>query len=188
MQKVKISRKEKIVNIISEAFKDNKSIRFVIGEKGNFNKKLKYLIEYSFYEGLDFGDVFLNKGNTAAAIIIDPLKKKTTLKSIIRDIGLIINVIGFQNIFKVLNREKKIKAYHPKNERYVHLWYIGVENSKTGKGIGSSFLDRIKSHYKGKHILLETSTVRNFNFYERNGFEKKGIIPLKGYDLHIYST
>jgi len=188
MIKVSHNDKDFVVNIITEAFKNNKSIHFVIGKKGDFIQKLKYLISYSFEEGMDFGEVFMNNEKTSVAIFIHPDKKRTTVKSILRDMKLIFKVIGIANITKVLARDKKIKVFHPKANDFSHLWYIATEENSQGKGHGSAFLQELIHHYQDRKILLETSTKENFPFYEKNGFYEKGIVPLESYQLHIFST
>ncbi len=105
--------------------------------------------------------------------MLRPKTKRANLKSVLRDARLMGNVIGFKNVFKVLKRESLVKRMHPKDD-FLHLWYIGVDPSHTGEGIGSALLGDVIAYYKntGMPIYLETSTEKNFSFYKKNGFKK----------------
>ena len=99
-------------------------------------------------------------------------KKKTSLKSIILDIKLIIQCTGIKNVKKTLNREALIKKIQPK-EPMTYLWFIGVNLEDQNKGLGSKLLQSIIqfSEQKNKPIYLETSTIRNLPWYKKFGFE-----------------
>jgi ribosomal protein S18 acetylase RimI-like enzyme len=109
-----------------------------------------------------FGDVFLSNDKKACALVLYPDKKKTTLKSILLDIKLILSCIGVENIKKALTRESKIKQLQPKELMY-YLWFIGVDTEHQNEGIGSTLLEEIINDSKNKKrpIYLETSTLKN---------------------------
>jgi ribosomal protein S18 acetylase RimI-like enzyme len=144
-------------------------------------------MEYSYFTASNFGDVYLSEDKLTCALLIDPSKKKITLKSILWDIKLMFNCIGIFNIGKVLQREKSIKQYHPK-EDFIHLWYIGVKKSEQSKGRGTELMRQIIQDYslKKKPMYLETSMEKNFPFYEKLGFENISEIESVGYPLRMY--
>lgn len=80
-----------------------------------------------------------------------------------------IYIIGIENVFQVLKREKIIKSYHPKGD-FIHLWLMGVLPEAQGTGIGSKLLKETLNFYEGKLIYLETTTQENLRFYNKNGF------------------
>jgi ribosomal protein S18 acetylase RimI-like enzyme len=84
-----------------------------------------------------------------------------------------------------LDRESKIKKFHPKE--FIYLWYVGVEPTDQGKGIGSSLLQDIinLSNKRKLPIYLETSTERNLPLYERFKFEKYQELNFN-YTLYLY--
>lgn len=181
MRKALASDKLLVVDILSKSFDKNKSINFVIKQDSKRKKRIEILMEYSFFMGMNFGNVFISDDNNSCAILLN--NKKTSLKSFFWDIKLVLKVIGFQNIIKVLKREKKIKLKQPK-ESFVHLWYLGVSPKHQGKGIGTELLINIKKHYQKSNIYLETSTLSNIPFYKKNGFIIINQIDL-GYKLFI---
>src|SRR3546814_11498053 len=75
-------------------------------------------------------------------LVLYPDKKKTTLKSILLDIKLILSCVGIENIKKTLARESMIKKIQPKEPMY-YLWFIGVDPEYQNIGIGSVFLDEL---------------------------------------------
>lgn len=181
------SEKDKniVLNILREAFFNNKSIRFIVRNK---EENINLLLEYCFYNTLLNGKVFLNNEYDAAALVLYSEKNKTSLRLIYLQLILIIKVIGIFNVFKVLKREKAIKKNHPK-EDFIHLWYIGVEPKKTGNKKGSKLLNDIFKYHKKeeKEVYLETSTKKNLPFYNRLGFnvvsQTKNEIPYLLYIL-----
>lgn len=180
--------RNRVVEILTQSFKENKSTNFVIKQDEKRDKRLKKLIEYSIFYGDRFGEVFLSEDKNSCYIIIDTEKKKTTLRSILWDLRLIFQCIGIKNINKVIKRESLIKANHPK-ENFIHLWYIGVIPSKQGLGNGTKLMRKIieSAQARNKKIYLETSTERNFKFYERLGFKEDTTLDQLGFSLKIYS-
>lgn len=178
--------KETLNEILFESFYDNKSINFVVKQDDIKDKRFNLLLDYSIFMGKNFGKIYLTDDKKACAIILDPSKKKTNLKTIIWDIKLALKVIGVGNVVKVMSRERTLKKYHPKTP-FIHLWYIGVRNEEQSKGLGSILLQQIINDFPDKDIYLETSTERNFPFYKKHDFELvDDLIKDLGYHLHMY--
>jgi hypothetical protein len=90
----------KVKEILTSSFEDNKSSNYVLRSK----KKLPKLIEYSIEKGKMFGDIWINDSGTACAILIDPKKKRTSIKSIFQDINFIFRISGFSRMKKVMEK------------------------------------------------------------------------------------
>lgn len=129
-------------------------------------------MDYSFEVCYLFGDVFLSNDKKACALVIYPDKKKTTLKSILLDVKLILSSVGLKNIKKAIARESMINKIQSKELKY-YLWFIGVDPEYYNKGIGSILLDEIieDSEHKKRPIYLETSMLKNLPWYEKFGFQ-----------------
>ena len=119
--------------------------------------------------------------------MLHPSNKKTTFKSILWDIKLVVNCIGIGNISKVLKRESEIKKNHP-DFPFIHLWYIGVDPNAQGKGHGTRLIQEIITDSKKLNlpIYLETSNTRNFPFYEKSGFRVIHEMNSLGYSLKMF--
>jgi len=180
-----VNEKEICTKILFESFKDNQSVTFVVKQDSRKDKRLKLLMEYSYFVGKNFGEVYLSIDQNVCAITIDPSKRKTTFKTVIWDLKLIFGCIGLFNVKKVLKREAIIKQNHPK-EPFIHLWYIGVNPSHQGKGAGTKIMQEIIDNARDKPICLETSTVRNYSFYERLGFKCIAELDELGYKLNMF--
>ncbi|WP_276502911.1 GNAT family N-acetyltransferase [Terrimonas pollutisoli] len=171
MIKADYKDRELIVNILTSSFDDNKSVNYIIKQDSKRAKRLRSLMEYSFDVCYLFGEVFLTDDKKACALIVLPDKKKTTLKSIMLDLKLIVSCVGLLNIKKALNRESVIKKNHPKGLMH-YLWFIGVAPGDQNNGIGSGLLGELiqESAVKERPIYLETSTLKNIPWYEKFGF------------------
>lgn len=110
MIKAAYTDKYLVVNILAKSFETNQSVNYIIRQDEKKLKRVRYLMEYSFEICYLFGDVFLSPDKKACALILYPDKKKTTLKSILLDLKLILNSVGFKNIRKTMAREAKIKV------------------------------------------------------------------------------
>ncbi|MEN9440654.1 MAG: hypothetical protein RLZ33_730 [Bacteroidota bacterium] len=179
--------KRAVIDILCQSFKENKSVNFVVKQDHRKERRLRTLMAYSYYQGSRNGKVYLNEDKTACAIILYSTKKKTSLLDIYWDLKLVLKCIGLMRIFKVLKRESFIKQNHP-TFAFVHLWYIGVLPGLQGKGIGGNLMNEILNEASKNNlpIYLETSTERNFKFYESLGFSLKNAFTDLGYKLHIY--
>ncbi len=172
MVTVEYTDKDHVVKILSESFADNKSVNYIIKQDQKTVKRIQNLMEYSFEICFRFGNIFLSDDKKGCALIIFPDKKKATAKSILLDAGLIFSSIGLFNIKKAMDRESKIKKFHPKELMY-YLWYIGVEPTEQGKGIGAKLLKEVieNASSTGRKIYLETSTLKNIPWYKKFGFK-----------------
>lgn len=163
--------RERIVDILSSSFDDNKSVNYIIKQDSERQVRLKKLMEYSFDSCRLFGDVFLTEDKKGCALIIKPDEKKTSLKSILLDVKLVLGVVGIGNLKKAMDRESAIKKIHPDGKLY-YLWFIGVDPSEQNNGIGSHLLGEVinKAQAQNRTICLETSTLKNIPWYEKFGF------------------
>ncbi len=179
------TKKDVVIDIILETFDKNRSTNFVIRQDSKRSKRLKTLIEYSYFLGEKFGKIYLTKDKKGAAIVLYPELKKTSLSTIYWDVKLITQSIGLKNLFRVFKREKQLEKNYPSNQ-FIHLWYVGVKESEQGRGIGKKLIEQIISEGAGKTVYLETSNELVFPMYEKIGFRKKGELVYDDYYLRIY--
>ncbi len=179
------SDKNRVVDILTRSFDNNKSVNYIIKQDKKRVQRIKNLMDYSFEVCHMFGDVFLSDDKKACALIVLPDKKKTNLKSILLDLKLIVSCIGMSNIKKAMDRESRIKKLHPEEAMY-YLWFIGVDPNAQNKGIGSALLNKVinEGAKKNRSTYLETSTLRNIPWYEKFGFKIYNELDL-GYRLYF---
>lgn len=172
MRKANYDQKDLILDILSRSFDSNLSVNYIIKQDDKRLRRIKFLMDYSFEICYTFGDVFLSDDSRACALVLYPDKKRTTLKSVLLDIQLMLKCIGITNISKALERESKIKRIQPKEQMY-YLWFIGVGPEYQGLGIGTGLMKEIieDSQTQQRPIYLETSTLKNLPWYKKFGFE-----------------
>lgn len=172
MKRAKYNDKSLVVDMLTKSFDANQSVNYIIKQDQKRVARIRSLMDYSFEMCSAFGDVFLSDDNKACALIVYPDKKKTTLKSTLLDLKLILHGVGIGNISKTLKREKMINSIQPKIPMS-YLWFIGVDPAAQGRRIGSTLLQEIidYSNSNNRPIYLETSTVKNLPWYEKFGFE-----------------
>lgn len=165
MKKAEYSDKHIVVNILSSAFQSNKSVVYAVG---NSDARMKRLMRYAFDLCFYYGEIFLSEGNEGCILFISS-HRKATLRSTIMDFSLAICTIGLRNIFKIFEREKRIKENHP-SFPFRHLWFIGVSPDCQGSGVGSRLLTQALST-SNLPVYLETSVVENIAWYEKFNFK-----------------
>lgn len=172
MVRVSYTDKPHVLDILCDSFDTNNSVNYVVKQDENRKQRIRNLMAYSFEVCYLFGEILLSDDKKACALILFPEKKKTTLKTILLDLKLAISCVGLTRVLKVLDRDSKIKRFHPKKPIY-YLWFIGVSAADQGKGIGRVLLNDImkESDAMQRPIYLETSMSENISFYTKAGFE-----------------
>lgn len=184
MRKFKEQDREKVINILADSFSDNKSVDFVVGKS---SKRRKVLMEYSLENCLENGEVYLSESGNSCVLIKYSDQKRKPFKLWIWDLKLALQGIGLSSISKVLKRESCIEATQPK-EPFLYIWFIGVDPHFQGKGEGSKLLKSVFSLAKEKSlpVCLETSTARNFKWYESHGFSVYSSSIQFGFPFYFY--
>ncbi|MDQ6479159.1 GNAT family N-acetyltransferase [Dyadobacter sp. LHD-138] len=160
-----------VINLLSAAFDENKSVNYIIPQDNFRQKRIRVLMDYSFETCFLSGDIYLSDDEKACALISFPDRKKNSFRSILADVKLIFKGTGFGNISKVLRREKAISSHYP-NSPICYLWFIGVLPEHQNQGIGRRLLNEIMEDAEnlGRPIYLETSTEKNLPWYHKAGF------------------
>lgn len=172
MKRAHHDKKSLVVNLLTKSFDANQSVNYIVKQDAKRINRISDLMDYSFEVCYLFGEVFLSDDEKGCALVIYPDKKKTTLKSVLLDVKLILSAVGLKNIKKTLTRESIINKIQPKELKY-YLWFIGVDPKHQNEGIGSVLLNEIieDSEHKKRPIYLETSTLKNLPWYKKFGFQ-----------------
>lgn len=186
MKNANKNHKDLVVDILTESFRTNKSIQYIL--KDTSPERVRALMEYSFDSCINSGKVLLSDDLKGCALISFPDKKKTTVGSLLSEAKLIINGVGIANIPKVLKREKKISSHYPKTDIY-YLWFIGVHPDHQGRGVGGKLLAEIIEDSKkmNRPVYLETSTIENLPFYKKYGLSVYSELELT-YTLYLINS
>lgn len=184
MRKYTEQDRKNIINILEKSFKGNKSVDFVVGKS---EKGREVLMEYSLENCLENGEVYISDSGNSCVLIKYSDQKRKPLKLWMWDLKLAIRGIGIPRISKVLKRESSIEAVQPR-EPFLYLWFIGVQPESQGKGEGSILLKSVLELAKKKNlpVCLETSTERNFRWYENFGFSVYASSDEFGFPFYFY--
>lgn len=176
--------REKIINILVNSFKGNKSVDFVVGKSAAGRR---ILMEYSLANCLENGEVYVSDSGKSCVLIKYSDRKQKPFSLWIWDLKLALQGIGISRISKVLKRESSIEAVQPK-EPFLYVWFIGVEPENQGKGEGSKLLKSVIDMAEDKKlpVCLETSTERNFKWYENFGFSVYASSAQFGFPFYFY--
>jgi len=134
MIEAKLHDRELIVDILTQAFEDNRSVNYIAKQDHKRIKRIRALMDYSFKTCLLFGKVYLSDNRLGCALVLYPDQKRTTFKSILLDVKLIVYCIGLGGIRKALDRESRIEKKQPK-EKMSYLWFIGVDKLHQRSGV-----------------------------------------------------
>jgi ribosomal protein S18 acetylase RimI-like enzyme len=182
------ANKEIIIGILTASFHDNPSVNFVVEQDDRKEQRIRLLMEYSYFYCEAFGRIYLNEEKNCCALVLEPHRKKFTIRSLLWDVRLALGCVGLKNIQKVLKREAEIKKHHPE-EPFIHLWYVGVKPGEQGKGLGSAMVKQVmeEAAKENQAVYLETSNPKNFPFYEQLGFAQAADLSHAGYGLRMYA-
>lgn len=185
MIKADRSDKKTVVDILSQSFDDNKSVNYILPQDALRTRRLSRLMEYSFDYCLLFGEVWLSGDKSACVLLITPRKKRSSFRSILLDIRLIIGCIGLSNVQKAMRRETLIQQQHPANGQFIYCWFIGVLPSSQHRGIGTQLMKQLidRAGQVGLPVYLETSMERNLPWYQKLGFT---IYQEMDFDYRLY--
>jgi len=176
--------REKIINILVNSFKGNKSVDFVVGKSAAGRR---ILMEYSLANCLENGEVYVSDSGKSCVLIKYSDRKQKPFSLWIWDLKLALQGIGVSRISKVLKRESSIESTQP-SEPFLYVWFIGVEPENQGKGEGSKLLKSVIDMAEDKKlpVCLETSTERNFKWYENFGFSVYASSARFGFPFYFY--
>lgn len=102
MRKAEYSGKNLIIDILTDSFETNQSVNCIVKQDKKRVNRIRSLMDYSFEVCYSYGEVYLSDDKKACALILFPDKKKTTLKSILLDVKLILSCVCLSNIRKAL--------------------------------------------------------------------------------------
>lgn len=175
-----------IVEILTRAFLENKSVNRCIKQDSRRHKRIENQIKYICRISLRCKMAFLNENKTGAVLCSLSNVRGATL---LDDLFYFFKVSGVKLGLQLLKREKLLKQILPQGA-YCHLWLIGVDNEFQSKGAGTKMISDLKNICSDMHlpIYLETSTPRNRLFYEKNGFKLYNSVqlPTDTFELYFY--
>ena len=130
--------------------------------------------------------VYISETGNSCTLIKYLDQKRKSLIVWIWDLKLAIRGIGLFR-FPILKGESSIEAVQP-NEPFLYVWFIGVDLGNQGRGEGSKLLIAVLALANEINLLvcLESSTERNFRWYENFGFSVYTSSDQFGFPFYFY--
>lgn len=168
---VSSNNRQRHIDLLQAAFADNLSVNYIVQQDQKKKMRIARLIEYAYTTCERYGKVISTDDGHGCALVLFPDQKKFSLRSLALDLKLILDVTGFSRLFKILKREQLINEQHPDKFIY-YLWFIAIDPVQQGKGLGTELLQKLiaEAHLMQRPFYLETSTLKNIPWYEKNGF------------------
>ena len=165
--------KERIIELLAECLDTNKSVNWIVKQDSQRKERIRHLIDYSFEACIDSEQIRLTDDENGVIICSLSDDKLPFLEEAYLTARFVFQVTGIDGIGKALRREDYIKSFHPQDYEYMYLWFIAVDKSAQGKGIGSKMIKEViaESEKESIPIYLETSDERTLQFYLKHGFE-----------------
>lgn len=166
------NNKQHFIDLLQVAFEDNQSVNYIVKQDQKSRDRKARLMEYAYTTCERYGKIINTEDGYGCALVLFPDQKKFSLQSLFLDLKLILGVTGLSRLFKILKREQLINAQHP-HKRIYYLWFIAVDPAHQGKGLGTALLRKLiaDANSMQRPFYLETSTLKNIPWYEKNGFQ-----------------
>lgn len=172
MRKAQWSDKKEFLRIITESYRDNPSVLWVLKKDHKIEKRLAVLAEYCWKEGMYQDGIYFSKNGDGIAIFYSLQEKKTGIKSLFRQLNLVVRAIGLSRLRTVLRRDSYI-AKNRSSKEALYFWMYAVDPQSRDGLAAREMKDFAFQMAKEKQlpILAETSVPQNKKVYERFGFQ-----------------
>jgi GNAT superfamily N-acetyltransferase len=165
--------KERIIELLSECVETNKSVNWIVKQDAKKQERIRHLMDYSFDACIDLEEIYLTPDQNGVIICTMSDDKLPFLEEAYLTARFVLKVTGIDGVGKALRREEYVNSFHPHDHEFIYIWFIAVDKTMQGKGIGAKMMQEIidKSNRENVPIYVETSEERNLKFYQKHGFE-----------------
>ena len=183
MKRAELKDKNVVVEIMTRSLQNDPHFGYLL-EKSKNKNKFRIIMEYIFEESFNKGEIYLSDDNTATALWNIKKKETLTWKYISRNISFLFR-IGFRSTYRILRMDKLVNQYHPRIEKFAHLYLIGVLPESRGKGYARELITYMveKSKNNNTALYLETANTTNISIYNKIGFHVFQAINMNGHTL-----
>lgn len=168
--------KQEIIRHVADILKETPSAEDIVKKGGNRDKRFLYLARHMVEKGIKKDGLILSENGQGIAILFRTNKKDSSFLNDIKDnIGLLLNVTGIRNAFKIIKNQGYIKAQRPDKGDYLYCWFWGIV--KDDRGAGTQVAKEMKDEFLRRAntlqlpLFADTRTKRNVLVYQKFGFE-----------------
>jgi len=168
--------KEEIITKVTSLLKEIPSSMDIVKKGGNRHKRFEYLATHMVEKAIEKDALIVSDNRMGIAILFKTSKKDDNfLKDIRSQIGLVLNVTGIKNAYRIVKNQNYIKKQRPQNGEYLYCWFWGILAKSRGADtqVGKEMKDEFYRQAKEYQVPLyaETRMRKNALVYQRFGFE-----------------
>src|SRR3954447_20957535 len=180
--------KQRVIELLAECIDKNKSVNWIVKQDKRRKERIRHLIDYAFDICIGAEQIYLTDDQNGVIISSMSDDKLPFLEEAWLTARFLINVTGIYGIGKALRREKYVTSFHPQDHEFIYIWFLAVDKSMQGRGIGAKMINVIieKSKMENVPIYLETSEERNVKFYLKHGFEIHHVSEEERFGFKLY--
>ncbi|MBZ9630739.1 hypothetical protein LB465_08105 [Salegentibacter sp. LM13S] len=170
------AEKEEIITKVTSLLKEIPSSMDIVKKGGNRHKRFEYLATHMVEKAIEKDALIISENRMGIAILFKTSKKEDNfLKDIWTQIGLVLNVTGIKNAYRIVKNQNYIKKQRPQNSEYLYCWFWGIlaESRGADTQVGKEMKDEFYRQATEYQIPLyaETRMRKNALVYQRFGFE-----------------
>lgn len=178
--------KSDAIRILYSTYGNNPAVEFTVG-KGSPLHKRKLLATWvaNFAERRE--GLWLSKDGHGALVLYNFHYPVPFFTRLYEKLWMVARVIPFAQLPAVLKRSKQIARFHHQHGKFLHCWYIGVEQGyKDGTAARELFsMLRDTARFHQLPVLAETTIDQNKRVYERIGFKCYATIETNGMTTYL---
>ncbi|GAA4316086.1 hypothetical protein GCM10023115_25920 [Pontixanthobacter gangjinensis] len=170
----KIERKD-IIEKVTTLLKEIPSSMDVVKKGGNRDKRFEYLATHMVDKAIEKDALIVSENKKGIAILFKTSKKDNNIwKDLWTQLGLVINVTGVRNAYKIIKTQDYIKKQRPQEGEYLYCWFWGIlkdsrgADTQVGKEMKDEFYRRAKLY--NLPLYAETRMRKNAIVYQKFGF------------------
>jgi|TARA_R110002012_G_scaffold77941_4_gene198714 hypothetical protein len=170
------AEKEEIITKVTSLLKEIPSSMDIVKKGGNRHKRFEYLATHMVEKAIEKDALIISENRMGIAILFKTSKKDDNfLKDIWSQIGLVLNVTGIKNAYRIVKNQNYIKKQRPQTGEYLYCWFWGIlaESRGADTQVGKEMKDEFYRQAIEYQIPLyaETRMRKNALVYQRFGFE-----------------
>jgi len=170
------AEKEEIISKVTSLLKEIPSSMDIVKKGGNRHKRFEYLATHMVEKAIEKDALIISENRMGIAILFKTSKKDDNfLKDIWSQIGLVLNVTGIKNAYRIVKNQNYIKKQRPQTGEYLYCWFWGIlaESRGADTQVGKEMKDEFYRQAIEYQIPLyaETRMRKNALVYQRFGFE-----------------
>jgi len=170
------AEKAEIITKVTSLLKEIPSSMDIVKKGGNRHKRFEYLATHMVEKAIEKDALIISENRMGIAILFKTSKKDDNfLKDIWSQIGLVLNVTGIKNAYRIVKNQNYIKKQRPQTGEYLYCWFWGIlaESRGADTQVGKEMKDEFYRQAIEYQIPLyaETRMRKNALVYQRFGFE-----------------